>query len=497
MKIGLISINMHTKVLNFASPLHTVAFQQFLLQNGIETTVIDYKPVYYGRMDVRHPLFYYAEYPDPDPKIQSQMLKKWKRLFYEREARFDKFQEFIDKHYIKTDKVYNWESLDKEDPDFDCYICVTDVIWNRNKVNGFDKGLWLASKCMEGKKKIAYSPSRGSSSYSNEDAKEALQYLADFDYLSAREKSFQTYLEDLTGLSILMVLDPVFLQEPSFYEALAKEPEHKPEKPYVLTYLVMMKNSRLVRKASLFAESKGLDLIELGEDLENEHLDGVMPHKVVYDIGVEEWLWYILHAEYIFTNSFHECVLAIILHKQFFAGKRFGDKIDTVLDLFDLQGRRIADDELDTSLSIPDIDFGPVDERRQELVQQSKDYILNAIHDLENRDHQPLISPEELSQREHALDAKIEEVQEIAEQLKIDAEHEQTVKIQEALEEWNRIKWTPKIVKLRIKYKLRKALEDEPPVPEELRLLVGIVFEQQAAAKTKGDDPEREEDDDA
>lgn len=55
MKIALISINAHTKVLNFASPLHTYVFQQFLLDNGIKTTIVDYKPVYFKNFDVEHP----------------------------------------------------------------------------------------------------------------------------------------------------------------------------------------------------------------------------------------------------------------------------------------------------------------------------------------------------------------------------------------------------------------------------------------------------------
>jgi len=51
MNIGIISINAHTKVLNFASPLHSYAFQKFLEMHGYEDTVIiDYKPVYYGKL---------------------------------------------------------------------------------------------------------------------------------------------------------------------------------------------------------------------------------------------------------------------------------------------------------------------------------------------------------------------------------------------------------------------------------------------------------------
>lgn len=66
MKIALISINAHTKVLNFASPLHTYVFQQFLLDNGIKTTIVDYKPVYFKNFDVEHPLFYYIDHPCKD-----------------------------------------------------------------------------------------------------------------------------------------------------------------------------------------------------------------------------------------------------------------------------------------------------------------------------------------------------------------------------------------------------------------------------------------------
>ena len=39
MKIGIISINMFSKGLNFACPLHNFAFQQFLLKNKIDNTI--------------------------------------------------------------------------------------------------------------------------------------------------------------------------------------------------------------------------------------------------------------------------------------------------------------------------------------------------------------------------------------------------------------------------------------------------------------------------
>lgn len=147
MKIALISINAHTKVLNFASPLHTYVFQQFLLDNGIKTTIVDYKPVYFKNFDVEHPLFYYIDHPCKDEAKQKDMLKRWKDLFYEREVRYRRFEEFIEKYYKKTKKCYNAKVLDRKDMGFDCYICVTDVIWSIDpSAKDFDMGFLLNCK---------------------------------------------------------------------------------------------------------------------------------------------------------------------------------------------------------------------------------------------------------------------------------------------------------------------------------------------------------------
>ena len=37
------------------------------------------------------------------------------------------------------------------------------------------------------------------------------------------------------------------------------------------------------------------------------------------DIGVEEWLGYILHADYVVTNSFHGTVFSILFNKDFYS----------------------------------------------------------------------------------------------------------------------------------------------------------------------------------
>lgn len=396
MKIGIISINIHTKVLNFASPIHTVAFQHFLEEHGIETTIIDYKPRYYGKFDIRHPLFYYIDHPSSNPEKQQEITKEWKDLFYLQEKRYDRFMDFQKKYYTKkTEKCYDWKMLEKEDPGFDCYICATDIIWKRNKVTGFEKGYFLALNAMKGKKKIAYSPSRGAVDYTVEQEKEFLKLISDFDFLSAREHSFQDYINRISGLHIPQVLDPVFLNDVSYYREMMIPPQHRPQKKFILIYIVMENAEELVREACTFAAKHDLEVIELGQKLYHADIPEGMHHDVVYDIGIEEWLWYMDHAEYIFTNSFHACCFSILMHKQFFAGDRAGDKIDSVLEMFNLSWRRLPNAELDGDLDRvmkkDPIDFQAVDEILEKQRKVSEDYILGAIHTLEHREHQPIL----------------------------------------------------------------------------------------------------------
>ncbi len=61
MKIGIIGINMFTHGLNFACPLHTFAFQQYLKKIGYDSTVISYVPNYDDGFDQEHPSDFYRK----------------------------------------------------------------------------------------------------------------------------------------------------------------------------------------------------------------------------------------------------------------------------------------------------------------------------------------------------------------------------------------------------------------------------------------------------
>lgn len=426
MKLGIISINAHTKVLNPASPLHSYVFQQFLKKNGYDSTIIDYKPVYYGSSDVavREPLIWRSQRPGEDLKKHAEEMRRWSLLYEDRKVRFDKFKEFVDTHYVQTDKCYNPQLLDEEDPGFDCYLCVTDIIWKDNPVNGFDKGYTLASKCMEGKKKIAYTASRGAQKYRPKREQDFLERIADFDFISVRETSFQEYLKELTGKEVPVLCDPIFLMGKDFYEDLAKKPEYVPEKDFVVIYLAMNKNNKLVKLASDYAEQHGLELIELSEYPDDADFPEGTHHKVIYDIGPDEWLWYLQNSTINFTNSFHACCLSMICHQDFISGFRGGDKVDNVLNLFDLGFRKVHTDNVADLDDIPDIDFAAVDKKLEAFAKEGADFVLGALEYLETHDHKPFLTDEELAAQSKALFDRQEAVR-IAEEERLRAIEEE------------------------------------------------------------------------
>lgn len=402
MKIGIISINMYSKNLNFACPLHTWAFQQFLAKNYIDSTVIDYKPVYYDdHFDLRHP---YESYRDKYEKLLEKKAEKereglsaesvlakleavrgqmenYQALYREREIRYDKFQKFIRENYIKTETCYNAELLEVEDPGFDCYICVTDVIWRVIKNKGFDRAFFLDSSVMKGKYKIAYSASRGVfEGYTDKQQEEFLRMIEDIDEISVREDSLREWIEDYSEKDAVTVLDPVLLHDGEFWKSIAVEPE---EKGYVLLYYVMEKAADTIRNAVQYAKQHNLDIVELSDRPFSQNIEGVR-HIVRYDIGPEEWLGYIRHAECIFTNSFHACCFSILFQKLFYVGNRNGDKVSCILKTFGLTGQRLKKEE-DIEDMPARIDYNKVMVILKEKRKKSEDFIFNAIHHAEEQ----------------------------------------------------------------------------------------------------------------
>ena len=395
MRIGLIGINKYAKFLNFACDLHVFAFQEYLVQHGHDVTILDYKPAYFYDFNMRHPADYAeAKYREAilrkattpaQVAARAKDVDKWAELavgyrsaYVERERRFDKFEAFADKYLNFTAEVYDSDLLEIEDPGFDCYICVTDVIWQAIPRHTFDRGFLLGSKAFEGKQKISYAASRGASKdFSENEAKVFFDYLSDIDDISVREADFGAYIESNSPYSAPTVLDPVMLHDRTFWQKVSTKPKLK---DYVLLYYVMEEAADTIDKAVEYAKKHDLTLVELSDrPLKHGRVtDPDVKHIARYDVGMEEWLGYIEHADAVFTNSFHGCCFAVLFEKPFFVGKRNGQKVPNFLATFGLSDRQFTRGTDVRSLS-PKIDYRKVRDAHHARRMDSESFILGAL----------------------------------------------------------------------------------------------------------------------
>ena len=113
----------------------------------------------------------------------------------------------------------------------------TKFIWQRSGFNcnitGFDKAYFL-DFIEEREKKTSYAASFGFSTVPGEFIEEYKQLLADFSYLTVRERDGAKIVKELLGKEPEVVLDPVMLLSKEEWASIAKE--HTKKKNYILLY---------------------------------------------------------------------------------------------------------------------------------------------------------------------------------------------------------------------------------------------------------------------
>ena len=119
---------------NCGSCLQAYALQRFLLQNGYDTELLDYRPQYL--INNGRPFKHFIK----NIVFGKKMKARWKV-----------FDEFL-LYYKLTDRTYkNYSELIKHPPKADAYIVGSDQIWNRSFPCGRDEAYYL-SFVKEGKK---------------------------------------------------------------------------------------------------------------------------------------------------------------------------------------------------------------------------------------------------------------------------------------------------------------------------------------------------------
>lgn len=276
----------------------------------------------------------------------------YKETFHRREAvRQSKFKDF-ENLYVKT--RFDFPYFEDIADEYDFFVVGSDQVWNP-KWNP----PYIFFEFVPRKKKIAYAASIGNPTIPDEKKKLFQRGISDFNYVSVREEEAAKIINELTGKTPRVLLDPVFLLNKNEWMTVAQKPtwfKEKYRRGFILTYYLRKSPPLVVKK---LATELNLPVINL-LDVENFN------H---FTVGPSEFVWLFANASLIFTNSFHGTAFSSLFKRPFINyefketwGTLMSNRILTLLKLFGLEDRRTFGEKVFTPEEAMKIDFTRRDE---------------------------------------------------------------------------------------------------------------------------------------
>lgn len=223
-------------------------------------------------------------------------------------------------------------------PDADVYLSGSDQIWNTQNNNPpEDIKAYYLSFVPPGKRKVAYAGSFGKTVFSENETHEIYERLSSYDALSVREDTAVKTLEDAGIYNVVHVVDPTLLLTPEeWMEFCVKKP---PEPGYIFIYN-LNRNKIIKELARKISTEKKLRIVNFADTLE------FIPHAENRIINTAlDFLNYIIHADFVLTDSFHGAAFSLNFNKQFISvpAPKYNSRLESILRITGLLESRYAD----------------------------------------------------------------------------------------------------------------------------------------------------------
>ena len=344
MKIGIITLH---RVLNYGSVLQTYATQRVFEKLGVEVFIIDY----ISERNDNKALYWQTPIKDNLIKTYTYRFARMPITFFRKR----KFMRFL-KHYVVLSKPYHHlKSISKDPPQADIYVTGSDQCWN-SFYNGVDKAFYLQFG-EKNIRRVSFSTSVGNEEFTENEKAEIAKYLAQYQYVTVREKATVDMVRELTDAPVTDVIDPTLQLTSSEWNKIASGRLIKEK--YLLLFILYGEDIHATEYARKIADEKGLIVVEvLWKYQKKPEVDIYMRNR-----KPEDFLALIRDAEYVVTNSFHGLSFCINFNKQFtvIARSQFNNRITNLLDIVGLQDRMVCQ-QLDMDVVNKMIDYTPVNE---------------------------------------------------------------------------------------------------------------------------------------
>lgn len=367
-RILTISLGINTHDLNFGAILHNFAMLKYLNGTSAATAeMLNYVPDAFVDFDYLNPENYYLKLQqDDDAKLFSNIKTDFS-------IRYQKFEDFKEKYIPITTKKYLGSNSVSNIENYDTVIAESDVIWRPNFFGGqFDPTFFMYQPTFKNMNKIAYAPSAANDHFNSEQKANFKKLTRDINFISTRESYSVTNFSKLTNRTdIIQVVDPVFLIDKQIYDNIASTSQVAIPNKYLLIYLPVDDNLKLVSQAVEYARKNNLEIIELSNKVRQRN------HRVLYNLGPEDFLALIKGTNIVFTNSFHGICFSIIYQKDFYGFTRENPgKVKDICDQLNLSSRYFVNDQLIEQSSI---NYNSVYKLLERNIQSSITWLNNAL----------------------------------------------------------------------------------------------------------------------
>lgn len=299
-------------VYNYGASLQAYALQEYLISQGHNVEIIDYKPdymrVHYNFWHVPENSHYYKL------AMKSNIIRfllccyfaPHRFATYGRKKSFDRFnREFL--HF--TRRYNSYEELAADAPVADAYVAGSDQIWNSNLPNGKDPGYFLQFG-NETTRRISYAASFGIPQVAEEHRIQMNKWMQKFDAISVREKTALGILKTI-GVEGVEVVDPVYLLTKQQWSKFAGEEKMFPQK-YILVYDIDLDNDDIRKEAERLSKLHGYKIVAVCALGKNPYAQ-----INIKDAGPQEFVNLIKNAEFVISNSFHATSFSVIFNRPF------------------------------------------------------------------------------------------------------------------------------------------------------------------------------------
>ena len=273
---------------------------------------------------------------------------------------------------------------DIKEGEYDAFVVGSDQVWRPLYFRNIEDAFLRFAEGWD-VRRIAYAASFGTDrlEYEYMQLEACGKLLEQFDAVSVREDSAVQMCEEwLDYEGAVHVADPVMLLETSELAELVKragESEGHPAAGRILTYILdpSKEKSAAVDFISRVSSAQVYDASVNPYTRELPLNERVVP-------SVEKWIAGFAEADFVVTDSFHGCVLSILLHKKFLAvgnSRRGMARLSSLLNMFGLEGRLVhgIDPEDDGEYFLSDIDWEAVEEKLKAFREHSEKFLVDAL----------------------------------------------------------------------------------------------------------------------